>query len=83
MLERVAGGGKAVETAIGNVPTTDALDLSGLDLDEETMAKILEVDNDEWRAEIPIIEKHYQFVGERLPVELKDELDHLEKRLAG
>jgi phosphoenolpyruvate carboxykinase (GTP) len=83
VLERVDGRGEAVETAIGNVPTTGALDLSGLHLDDDTMSRILEVNNEEWRNEIPLIEEHYAFVGERLPDELRDELDHLEKRLAG
>ena len=31
IFERVDGGGDAVETPIGNLPTAEALDLSGLD----------------------------------------------------
>jgi phosphoenolpyruvate carboxykinase (GTP) len=40
------------------------------------------VDNEAWRGEIPLIEEHFAFIGERLPDELADELRELEKRLA-
>jgi phosphoenolpyruvate carboxykinase (GTP) len=82
VVERVAGTGSAVETPIGRVPTPDALDRTGLDLDDATMARILEVNAEAWRAEIPQIEAHFEFIGERLPAELRDELNQLQKRLA-
>jgi phosphoenolpyruvate carboxykinase (GTP) len=82
VVERITGTGEAVETPIGRVPTVEAIDRSGLDLDDETMARILAVDAEAWRAEIPQIEAHFEFIGERLPTELRDELNKLEKRLA-
>jgi len=82
VVERVAGHGDAVDTPIGMVPTADAIDLSGLDLDEPTMARILSVDAEAWRAEIPQIEDHFEFIGPHLPSELRDELNDLEKRLS-
>ena len=82
VVERVAGRGGATETAIGRVPTVDAMDRSGLDLDDESMARILAVDKEAWRAEIPQIEAHFEFIGAHLPAELRDELNKLEKRLA-
>src|SRR5690606_3262540 len=83
IIERVDGGGAAVDTAIGRVPTHDALDVSGLGLTDEQVHRLLDVDEDRWRSEIPLIEEHYAFVGERLPTALRDELENLEKRLAG
>ncbi|MCO5311955.1 MAG: phosphoenolpyruvate carboxykinase (GTP) [Microthrixaceae bacterium] len=82
VLERLDGSADATETAIGNVPTVDAIDRTGLDIDDEMMAKILEVDNDAWRQEVPLVEGHFAFIGERLPTEMRDELADLEKRLA-
>ena len=82
VVERVEGTGDAKDTPIGRVPTADAIDLTGLEIDAATMAKILDVDADAWRAEIPQLEGHYEFIGERLPDELKDELHELEKRLS-
>jgi phosphoenolpyruvate carboxykinase (GTP) len=82
VLERVAGTGEAVDTPIGRVPTPEALDTTGLDLDDAALARLLDVDAESWRQEVPLIEDHYQFIGERLPDELRDELRELEKRLA-
>jgi phosphoenolpyruvate carboxykinase (GTP) len=64
------------------VPTPDALDLSGLDVDDAVMAELLSVDAEAWRDELPLIEAHYDHLGERVPAELRDELAALEKRLS-
>jgi phosphoenolpyruvate carboxykinase (GTP) len=82
VLERVTGTADAVETAIGRVPTAASLDTDGLDVSPETVAELLKVDNEAWRGEIPLIEAHFASIGERLPSELTDELNELEKRLA-
>ena len=82
VFERLEGTADAVETAIGRVPTADGIDTTGLDLSPETLAELLKVDNEAWRGEIPLIEEHFTFVGDRLPSELADELRELEKRLA-
>ncbi|MCU1351679.1 MAG: Phosphoenolpyruvate carboxykinase, partial [Acidimicrobiales bacterium] len=83
VIERVAGTAAAVDTAIGRVPTPEAIDTSGLGVAPDTIAELLAVDNDAWRSEIPLIDEHFRFIGERLPAELADELRELEKRLAG
>ncbi len=70
------------DTPIGRVPTPDAIDTAGLDLDDETLAELVTVDAESWREELPQIEEHYESIGERLPDELRDELRALEKRLA-
>ena len=83
VLERVAGTAEATETAIGRVPTAESLDTDGLDLDAGTLDELLQVDNEAWRGEIPLIEGHFDFIGEHLPAELADQLSALQKRLAG
>ena len=83
VLERVDGEGQAVDTPIGRVPTVEAIDTSGLDIDPVQLEQLLAVDEDEWRNELPLIEAHFASIGERLPSELTDELAALEKRLAG
>ena len=83
VLERVDGEGGAVDTPIGRVPTVDAIDTTGLDMDPARLEQLLAVDEDEWRNELPLIEAHFAAIGERLPSELTDELAALEKRLAG
>jgi phosphoenolpyruvate carboxykinase (GTP) len=82
VLERVGGQGDAVDTPIGRVPTTDAIDTTGLDVDPATLAQLLSVDGESWRQEVPQIEGHFAGIGERVPGELRDQLAALEKRLA-
>jgi phosphoenolpyruvate carboxykinase (GTP) len=83
VLQRVAGESEAVDTAIGRVPTPTAIDIEGLDIDQDTLEQLLRVDNEAWRQEIPQIEAHYAGIGEAVPHELKDQLAALEKRLSG
>jgi phosphoenolpyruvate carboxykinase (GTP) len=81
MIERVKGGGKAVETPIGLVPTPDALNLEGLDLSKQALEALLRVDRDEWSAEIPAIREFFAKFGARLPVEMNRAVDDLAQRL--
>lgn len=82
IVDRLEGTAGATDTAIGRVPAAADLDLAGLDVDAATMATLLSVDNEAWRAEIPQIEAHFESIGAQLPAELRDELHELEKRLA-
>jgi phosphoenolpyruvate carboxykinase (GTP) len=81
IVDRLEGTADAIDTAIGRVPAAGALDVTGLDIDEATMATLLSVDNAAWAAELPQIEAHYDSIGTQLPAELRDELRELEKRL--
>jgi phosphoenolpyruvate carboxykinase (GTP) len=81
IFDRVAGRADAVETPVGLVPAEGGIDVDGLDVAPDDMAELLRVDPEEWRAEVPSIEEHYAHLGERLPVELRDELHALEERL--
>ena len=81
VVERLEGRAEAVETPIGFVPTPDSLDTDGLDLDDETLAAVLEVDADEWRAEIPLVQEWFEKFGDKLPGVLWAELDALKARL--
>ncbi|HEX5399838.1 MAG TPA: phosphoenolpyruvate carboxykinase (GTP) [Verrucomicrobiae bacterium] len=81
ICERVDGTGRAQETAIGNVPTLDALDLAGLNLPVEDVKTLLEVDTKGWRAEIANVAENYAELGDRLPKVLNNQLDALKQRL--
>ena len=82
VVERIEGTADANETAIGNVPTAESLDLEGLDIDDAASAQLLSVDNAAWSTEVDLISDHYDFIGERLPQAMVDELVNLQKRLA-
>jgi len=83
VLERVVGTGEATETTIGLVPTVGAIDRTGLDIDDATMARLVEVDDLSWQREVELIEAHFASIGERLPAEMSTQLDALSTRLAG
>jgi phosphoenolpyruvate carboxykinase (GTP) len=81
VVERIEGTASAVETPIGHVPTPDSLDIDGLDMSEDDLRRVLEVDVDEWRAELPLISEWFETMGDKLPTVLWSELDGLKARL--
>jgi phosphoenolpyruvate carboxykinase (GTP) len=81
VFERVAGTAAAIETPIGNLPTPDALDTTGLDVTDDDMAALLTVDTEGWREALPQIREHYAAFGDKLPIALTGRLDQLESSL--
>ena len=81
VFERVAGRSEAVETPIGAVPAPGAINTEGLAVSEDDMDKLLHVDVEEWRAEVPLIRQHFATFGDRLPGALVSEVDRLERDL--
>jgi phosphoenolpyruvate carboxykinase (GTP) len=81
ILERTAGKGKADETPIGWVPTADALNLDGLEVNTQAMKALLSWDRLKWKKELAGIDPFFDGFGKRLPEELKDEQEALGKRL--
>jgi phosphoenolpyruvate carboxykinase (GTP) len=81
MMERVKGKGRATETAVGMVPTPDALNLDGLGLGKAEVEELLRVDRDEWAAEVPEIRAFFDRFGDRLPRSLNQSLDALAQQL--
>jgi phosphoenolpyruvate carboxykinase (GTP) len=81
ICERVEGTGKAQKTPIGNLPTADALDLTGLNLSADSLKQLLAVDIAGWKKEVEGVAANYARLGSHLPKALTDQLDNLRKRL--
>ena len=81
ICERVEGTGKAQETAIGYLPTVDAIDRTGCNVTEADMKELLTVDKEGWLKEIESIGENYAKFGTHLPAALKDQLEDLKARL--
>jgi phosphoenolpyruvate carboxykinase (GTP) len=81
ICERVEGKGKAVETPIGYLPTPDALDLSGLNIPESSIKKLLEVDIEGWKKEVLDTEEYFKKFGNRLPEGMIQQLNQIKARL--
>ncbi len=83
VFERCAGTADAIETAIGNMPTLDGIDFSGLDMADEDIANLMRVDTEGWLSELPSIEEYYDTFGDHLPEELRNQVQALRERLEG
>lgn len=81
IVDRCEGKADAQETAIGYVPRPEDIDLTDLDMDIETLKSILKVDKDVWEKEAAEIEEHYKKIGDKLPKELKAQLETLKANL--
>ncbi|MDX9872417.1 MAG: phosphoenolpyruvate carboxykinase (GTP) [Clostridia bacterium] len=81
VIERVSGRGQAVKTPIGYLPTPDALDVEGLEMDPAVLEELLSADNKQWLNEVASIKAYYASLGDKLPQELHEQLAALEKRL--
>ena len=81
ILDRCEGKADAVETPIGFEPKPEDINIEGLDIDLDTIKGLLDVDKDLWKEDAAGIEEFYQKFGEKLPKELKAELETLKKNL--
>ncbi len=81
VIDRMEGQAAAIETPIGHVPAPGSLDIDGLDVTEDDLAKALAVDVEEWKKEIPEITEWFEKFGDELPAVLWTELDGLKARL--
>jgi phosphoenolpyruvate carboxykinase (GTP) len=81
IFERCDGTGKAVLSPIGYLPQADAIDIKGLKISPENMKELFVVHKNEWISEVESLKKYYEIIGKKLPIQLKNELLLLEKRL--
>jgi phosphoenolpyruvate carboxykinase (GTP) len=83
IFRRCQDAGQAVDTPVGLVPPVGegGIDVSGLDIGESTMAKLLEVNPEAWAEQLPQLREHYARFGDHLPDELRAQLEELERRL--
>ena len=81
IIDRCSSKAGAQETAIGNLPRPEDLDLEGLDLAPGALAQLLSVQAEEWRAEAADIEKHFDEYGSRTPAALRAQVQALRARL--
>ena len=80
ILKRCENEVDADETAIGYVPKAEDINLEGLDFSVETLKGILAVDNAKWAKEAAGVEEFYTKFGDKLPAELRAELEGLKAR---
>jgi phosphoenolpyruvate carboxykinase (GTP) len=82
VFERITGKGAAQKTAIGYLPDTNSLDVTGLTVSKDDLSALLTLDTAGWLEAVPQIREHFANFGDRLPTKLKTSLDSLESALA-
>ena len=81
ILNRCDGTADAQQTAIGELPRPEDINLEGTDVSVDTLRSLLTVDPALWKEEAAGIEEFYQKFGDKLPQALRDELNRLEANL--
>ena len=81
ILKRCEGKADAVETPIGFVPHAEDINIEGLEISLDTLKGLLDVDRDLWKSETEGITEFYAKFGNKLPAELRHQLDALKARL--
>ncbi len=77
VLDRCQGRGEAVETAIGLLPTPDAIDREGLDISDAAMQELLRVDLPDWMEAVHGQQEFFATFGDRLPAGIRAEHERL------
>jgi phosphoenolpyruvate carboxykinase (GTP) len=83
ICRRCDGEGETVETPIGLVPAAGELDTDGLDISADEMSELLHVDAHLVREQLAQVKEHLARFGGRLPDELQQQLEALERRVGG
>jgi phosphoenolpyruvate carboxykinase (GTP) len=81
VIGKVSGETLGSDSPLGQLPATGELDLSGLDINQETIDQLFDIDPASWSAEIDTIKDFFHEFGDELPAELKTELAELETRI--
>jgi phosphoenolpyruvate carboxykinase (GTP) len=81
IIERCEGHGKSTSTPIGCLPTTAAINTSGLDISSDAMKSLLFVDKIQWLDEMKELRDFFGQFGERMPNDLRLELTRVEQEL--
>jgi phosphoenolpyruvate carboxykinase (GTP) len=81
IFDRTENQAAAQKTPIGYIPTLKSLDISGLNINEDTLRRLLFIDKEAWKKEVSDLEIYFSRFGEKLPQEIHEELKSLEDRL--
>lgn len=81
VLASVEGTSEAEKTPIGFIPKPNSIDLTGLDLNSNSMDELLSIDKNDWLEDLKLQEEFYSQFGDRLPKEITAELNALKQKL--
>ena len=81
ILDRCEGKADAVESPIGLLPKEDGIDTTDLDITADQLKELLTVDREVWLEDVENQKEYFKQFGDRLPKEITEQLETLEKNL--
>ncbi len=81
VIDRIEGRVDAEPTVVGNTARAEDLDLSGLDTPIEDVREALSAPAEKWAADVASNEEYLNFLGERVPAEVHEQLAELKQRI--
>ena len=81
-LRRVNGEVDAIDAISGRIPSPGDLNLEGLDMTEDQVAKLFAFDDQAWSAEADVTSEYFAQFGDHAPAALYGQLDKLKTRIA-
>jgi phosphoenolpyruvate carboxykinase (GTP) len=81
-LRRVNGEVDAIDAISGRIPSPGDLNLEGLDMTEDHVAKLFAFDDQAWSAEADVTSEYFAQFGDHAPAALYGQLDKLKARIA-
>ncbi len=81
IIDRCENRVDAAETPIGFLPVPEEFHTDGLDIDKADLEALTTIDPTQWMAEMDAIGDYLDGYGDRLPVELKAELERVKAAL--
>ncbi len=81
-LRRINGEVEATDAISGRIPHAEDLNLDGLELADDAVAKLFAYDPAAWSAEADVTADYFEMFGSHAPAELFEQLDKLKARIA-
>jgi phosphoenolpyruvate carboxykinase (GTP) len=81
MFGRCEGDAEAEDSLLGLVPAQGEIDVDGLNVTEDDMLELRSVHPDDLREQIPQMKQHFAQFGDRLPDQIRRQMDALEEQL--
>ena len=82
ILDRCEGKVSANDSEIGYLPNMEDIDVTDLDISEDVLKALLAVDKEMWLEDVKDQEEYFAQFGDRLPAEIKKQLEILKANLS-
>ena len=82
ILDRCEGKVSANDSEIGYLPNMEDIDVKDLDISEDVLKALLAVDKEMWLEDVKDQEEYFAQFGDRLPAEIKKQLEILKANLS-